>query len=98
MVGEILADLQLLATKFPEVTTPRSKVQLANAIDEVTGMEPSLSEDAFEPMPAYKHSGSGPQNNNIGGGTQNNNNSTGNQNNGTGQQYIGNNYIGEKKS
>ena len=97
LVGGILADLQLLATKFPEVTTPRGKEQLANAIDEVTGMEPSLSEDDFEQMPAYRHSGSGPQNNNIGGGTQNNNNSTGNQNNGTGQQYIGINHIGTQK-
>lgn len=80
----MLADLQLLATKFSEVTTPKGKEQLANAIDEVTGMAPSLSEDDFEQMPAYKHSSSGPQNNN----------STSNQNIGTGQQYIGINHIG----
>jgi hypothetical protein len=93
LVGGILDALQLLATRFPEVTTSRGKEQLAKAIEEVTGMEPSLPDD-FEKMPAYAHYGSGAQNNNTGGGTQNNNNSTGNQNNGPGQQYIGTNHIG----
>jgi hypothetical protein len=88
----ILNDLQLLATKFPEVTTQRGKEQLAKAINEVTGMEASLP-DCFEQMPAYVHYGSGAQNNNTGSGTQNNNNSTGNQNIG-GQMYIGTNHIG----
>jgi alkaline phosphatase len=93
LVGGILDDLQLLATRFPEVTTPRGKDQLAKAIEEVTKMEPSLP-DGFEQTPAYAHYGSGAQNNNTGGGTQNNNNSTGNQNNGPGQQFIGTNHIG----
>lgn len=92
----ILDDLQLLATKFPEVTTQRGKEQLAKAINEVTGMEASLP-DGFEQMPAYVHYGSGAQNNNTGGGTQNNNNSTGNQNIG-GHMYIGTNHIGTPKS
>ncbi|KFY83571.1 hypothetical protein V498_07967, partial [Pseudogymnoascus sp. VKM F-4517 (FW-2822)] len=43
LVGGILDDLQLLATKFPEVTTPRGKDELAKAIEEVIGMESSLS-------------------------------------------------------
>ena len=42
-------------------------------------MEPSLSEDSFKQLPAYRHSGSGFQKNNMGDGTQNNNNRTGNQ-------------------
>jgi hypothetical protein len=92
LVRGILDDLQLLATRFPEVTTLRGKDQLAKAIEEVTKMEPSLP-DGFEQTPAYAHYGSGAQNNNTGGGTQNNN-STGNQNNGPGQQFIGTNHIG----
>ena len=97
LVGGILDDLQLLATRFPDVTIPRGKDQLVRAIEEVGKMEPSLP-DGFEQMPAYVHYGSGAQNNNTGGGTQNNNNSTGNQNNGPGQQYIGTNHIGTPKS
>lgn len=97
LIGRILDDLQLLTTRFPEVTTPRGKEQLAKAIEEVTKMEPSLP-DGFEQMPVYAHYGSGAQNNNTGSGTQNNNNSTGNQNNGPGQQYIGTNHIGAPKS
>ena len=93
LVGGILDDLQLLATRFPEVTTLRTKEQLAKAVEEVAKMEPSLP-DGFEQMPVYAHYGSGAQNNNTGGGSQYNNNSTGNQNNGPGQQYIGTNYIG----
>jgi hypothetical protein len=73
-----------LAVKFPEVTILRGKEQLVKAIEEVTGMEPSLP-DSFEQMPAYVYYSSGTQNNNTGSGTQNNNNSTGNQNNGPGQ-------------
>ncbi|KAH6714488.1 hypothetical protein BKA61DRAFT_446978, partial [Leptodontidium sp. MPI-SDFR-AT-0119] len=63
LVGGILDDLQALATRFPEVTTPRTKKQLAKAVEEVTEMEPSLP-DGFEQMPAYAHYGSGAQNNN----------------------------------
>ncbi|KAH9216662.1 hypothetical protein DL95DRAFT_435086 [Leptodontidium sp. 2 PMI_412] len=93
LVKGILDDLQLLATRFPEVTIPRTKERLAKAIEEVTKMEPSLP-DGFEDAPAFAHFGSGAQNNNMGGGSQYNNNSTGNQNNGPGQQYIGTNHIG----
>jgi N-terminal domain on NACHT_NTPase and P-loop NTPases len=93
LIKGILDDLQLLATKFPEVTTPRRKDQLAKAIEEVAGMEPSLP-NGFEEAPAFANFGSGAQNNNTGGGSQYNNNSTGNQNNGPGQQYIGTNHIG----
>lgn len=93
LVKGILDDLQLLATRFPEVTIPRTKERLAKAIEEVTKMEPSLP-DGFEEAPAFAHFGSGAQNNNMGGGSQYNNNSTGNQNNGPGQQYIGTNHIG----
>jgi hypothetical protein len=93
----ILDDLQLLTTKFPEVTTPRGKEQLAKALEEVTKMDPSLLE-GFEQTPAYAHYGSGVQNINNGDGTQNNNNSTGNQINGAGQMYIGTNHIGMPKS
>ncbi|KUJ24617.1 putative G-protein beta WD 40 repeat-containing protein [Mollisia scopiformis] len=92
LVKGILDDLQLLATTFPEVTTPRGKDQLAKAIEEVIGMEPSLP-DGFEEARAFAHFGGGAQNNNTGGGSQYNNNSTGNQNNGPGQQYIGTNHI-----
>lgn len=93
LVRGILDDLQLLATRFPEVTTPRGKDQLAKAIEEVAGMEPSLP-DGFDDAPTFAHFGSGAQNNNTGGGSQYNNNSTGNQNNGPGSQYIGTNHIG----
>jgi len=93
LVRAILDDLQLLATTFPEVATLRGKENLAKAIEEVTGMDPSLP-NGFEQMPAYAHYGSGAQNNNTSDGTQNNNNSTGNQNNGAGQQFIGTNHIG----
>ncbi|TGO70873.1 hypothetical protein BELL_0652g00010 [Botrytis elliptica] len=92
LVGGILDDLQLLATRFPQVLTSRGKEKLENAIEEVAQMEPSLP-DGFEQMPAYAHYGSGAQNNNTGAGTQNNNNSAGNQNNGPGQQFIGTNHI-----
>ncbi|TGO35832.1 hypothetical protein BHYA_0144g00010 [Botrytis hyacinthi] len=92
LVGGILDDLQLLATRFPQVMTSRGKEKLENAIEEVAKLEPSLP-DGFEQMPAYAHYGSGSQNNNTGGGTQNNNNSAGNQNNGPGQQFIGTNHI-----
>jgi hypothetical protein len=97
LIGGILDDLQLLATRFPEVTTPRGKDQLAKAIEEVTKMEPSLP-DGFEQMPAYAHYGSGAQNINTGSGIQHNNCGTGHQNSGSGQQYIGTNHIGTPKS
>ncbi|KFY03079.1 hypothetical protein V490_00302 [Pseudogymnoascus sp. VKM F-3557] len=92
LIKGILDDLQLLATKFPEVATPRGKDQLAKAIEEVSGMEPSLP-DGFEQNPAYAHYGSGAQNINTGSGTQHNNSGTGHQNSGSGQQYIGTNHI-----
>lgn len=93
LVGGILDDLQLLATRFPEVTTLRTKEQLAKAVEEVAKMEPSLP-DGFEQMPAYAHYGSGPQNNNTGVGIQHNNSGTGHQNSGSGTMVIGNNYNG----
>jgi hypothetical protein len=93
LVRGILDDLQLMAINFPEVTTLRSKEQLAKAIEEVSKMESSLP-NGFEDAPEFAHYGSGAQNNNIGSGTQSNNNSTGNQNNGPGQQFIGTNHIG----
>ena len=96
LVRGILDDLQLLATRFPEVTTLRGRDQLAKAIEEVAEMEPSLP-DGFEQTPAYAHYGNASQNNNTGGGTQNNNNSTGNQNIG-GHMYIGTNHIGTPRS
>jgi hypothetical protein len=89
----MLDDLQLLATKFPEVTTPRGKEQLAKAIEEVSKMEPSLPE-GFEEMPEYAHYGSGDQYNNTDSGIQHIISGTGNQNSGSGQQFIGTNYIG----
>ena len=67
LIKGILHDLQLLATKFPEVTTPRGKDQLAKAVEEVTMIDPSLP-DGFEQMPAYAHYGSGAQNVNTGSG------------------------------
>lgn len=93
LIAAILDDLQLLATRFPEVTTPSAKEQLAEAIEEVTRMEPSLPE-GFEQLPAYAHYGSGAQNINTGSGTQHNNSGTGHQNSGSGQMYIGTNHIG----
>jgi len=51
-----------LATTFPEVAILRGKENLAKAIKEVTGMEPSLL-NGFEQIPAYAHYGSGAQNN-----------------------------------
>jgi alkaline phosphatase len=93
LVGGILEDLQLLTTRFPEVTTARGKEQLAKAVEEVSSMEPSLPDD-FEQMPAYVHYGSGAKNNNTSSGIQHNNSGTGNQNSGSGPQYIGTNHIG----
>lgn len=99
LVGGILGDLQLLATRFPEVTTSRGKDQLATAIEEVTNMELSLPA-GFEKTPAYAHYGSGAQNVYVGGGNQyingpgNQLNGPGNQLNGPGNQYNGTNYIG----
>lgn len=87
LIGGILDDLQLLAVKFPEVTTPRGREQLAKAIEEVSKMEPSLA-DGFEEAPAFAHYGSGAQNNNTGNGIQHNNSGIGNQNSGSGQQFI----------
>jgi alkaline phosphatase len=84
LVGGILDDLQLLTTRFPEVTTARGREQLAKAVEDVSHMEPSLPDD-FEQMPAFVHYGSGAQNNNTGGGIQHNNSGTGNQNSGSGQ-------------
>jgi hypothetical protein len=89
LVGGVLDNLQLLATRFPEVTTPRTKEQLAKAVEEVTKMEPSLP-DGFEQMPVYAHYGSGAQNNNTGNGIQHNNSGTGHQNSGTGIMVFGN--------
>lgn len=97
LVGGILDDLQLLATRFPEITTSEGKDQLATAIEEVTKMEPSLP-DGFEQTPAYAHYVGGAQNVQSGGGNQYNNNSTGNQLNGPGNQYNGTNNIGMPKS
>jgi alkaline phosphatase len=97
LVGRILDDLQLLATRFPKVMKPRGKEELAKAIEEMAGMEPSLP-DGFEQTPAYTHYGSGAQNVQFGGGNQYNNNSSGNQLNGPGNQYNGTNHIGMAKS
>jgi NACHT NTPase-like protein len=92
LIRGILDDLQLLATKFPAVTTPRTKEQLEKAIEEVSKMEPSLP-DGFEKLPAYAHYGSGDQYS-ITGGTAHINSGSGNQNSGSGQQFIGTNHIG----
>ena len=93
LIKSILDNLQLLATKFPEVSTTRGKEQLVKAIEEVSKMEPSLP-DGFEQMPAYAHYGSGDQYNNTSSGTVHVNSSTGNQLSGSGQMYIGTNHIG----
>jgi hypothetical protein len=93
LVREILDNLQLMATDFPEVASPRSKEQLEKAVQEVSEMDPSLP-DGFEDASTFARYGSGSQNVNTGGGTQNNNNGTGNQNNGSGQQYNGTNNFG----
>ena len=58
LIKGILQDLQLLATKFPEVTIPRGKDQLAKAVKEVTRMDPSLP-DGFEQTPVYAYYNSG---------------------------------------
>jgi alkaline phosphatase len=93
LIKGILDDLQLLVTKFPEVTNTRGKEQLTKAIQEVSKMEPSLP-DGFEEAPTFAHFGSGALNVNMAGGSQYNNNGTGNQNVGPGNQYIGTNNIG----
>ncbi|KAK6512493.1 hypothetical protein TWF481_001377 [Arthrobotrys musiformis] len=90
---DILKDLQLLATRFPDFTNTRGQGQLKEAIEEIAKMEPSLP-DGFENAVSYTHYGSGAQNVNTGTGVQNNNNSTGNMNTGSGMQYIGTNHIG----
>ncbi|KAK6527708.1 hypothetical protein TWF694_004688 [Orbilia ellipsospora] len=93
LILDILRDLQLLATQFPELTNTRGQGQLKEAIEEVGKMEPSLP-DGFENTASYAHYGSGAQNINTGTGVQYNNNSTGNMNTGSGTQYIGTNHIG----
>ncbi|KAL2046029.1 hypothetical protein N7G274_001476 [Stereocaulon virgatum] len=94
LIQRILDDLQLMTSKFPEVTTSRKKEKLVEAIEEVSKMEPSLTDD-FDQMPTYAYYGSGPQNINASNGTQNNNTGAGNQNTGTGCQYIVGNYIAQ---
>ncbi|KAF3912842.1 hypothetical protein AA313_de0203639 [Arthrobotrys entomopaga] len=101
LIGGILESLSLLATRFPEVTSPRGKDQLATAIDQVTHMEPSLPDDFYQtPSHTYTHYGSGAQIVNASSGSQYNNTGTGNQNfnNGPGHQYIGTNHIVNKTS
>lgn len=93
LMKHVLDNLQLLTAQFPEATSPRGQANLAEAIEEVKELEPSLP-DGFEDTPAFAHYGSGVQNVNTGTGSQYNNNSTGNQNNGPGIQYIGTNHIG----
>ncbi|KAL2040668.1 hypothetical protein N7G274_006647 [Stereocaulon virgatum] len=93
LIQRILDDLQLMTSKFPEVTTSRKKEKLVEAIEEVSKMEPSLPDD-FDQMPTCAHHRSGSQNINASNGTQNNNTGAGNQNTGTGCQYIVRNYIG----
>ena len=97
LVGRILKDLQLLATRFPKVMTPNGYGQLADAIEEMTRTGPSLL-NGFQQTPAYVHYGSGALNNNTGDGIQYNNNSTGNQSNGSGQLFVGPSYIGTPSS
>lgn len=69
LVGGILDDLQLLATRYPEVMSPLTKEQLTKAVEEVTKIEPSLP-SSFEQMLVYAHYGSGGQNNYTRGGIQ----------------------------
>lgn len=93
LVGGILDDLQLLATNYPEVTSLRTKEQLAKAVEEVAKMKPSIP-DGFEQMPAYAYYGSGAQINNTGGGIQHIVTGAGYQNSGSGTMIIANNYNG----
>ncbi|KAL2046201.1 hypothetical protein N7G274_001648 [Stereocaulon virgatum] len=94
LIQRILDDLQLMTSKFPEVTTSEKKEKLVEATEEVSKMEPSMPDD-FDQIPTYAYYGNGPQNINASNGTQNNNTGTGNQNTGTGCQYIGSNYIAQ---
>jgi len=45
LLGRVLDDLQLLATRVPELTTPRQKERLAKAVEKVSYMEPSLPDN-----------------------------------------------------
>lgn len=93
LIKGILENLQLLTARFPKAVSLRSQKSLTEAIEEVSGLEPSLP-DGFENPSAYTHYGSGSQSVNTGSGSQYNNTSTGNQNHGQGQQYIGTNHVG----
>ena len=55
LIGGILNDLRLLLIDFPQVTTSRRKEKLAKAIEEVSGIEPSLPQGE---VPAFANYGS----------------------------------------
>lgn len=93
LVRGILDNLQLLATRYLEVTSPRTKEQLAKAIKEVIKIEPSLP-DGFEQMLANAHYSSGAQINNTGGSIQHINTGPSHQNSSSSTINIGNTYNG----
>lgn len=72
IIKDVLSDLQLLAIRFPDVTSELDKGRLASAIELVDELEPSLP-DGFEDSPSFAHYGSGSQNINTGGSQTNNN-------------------------
>lgn len=77
----ILDGLQLMATRFPDVTSDIEKGKLASAIELIEELEPSLP-DGFEDAPSIAHFGIGAQYVNT-GGTQTNYNAHRDMYNGT---------------
>ncbi|TQV89980.1 vegetative incompatibility protein HET-E-1 [Cordyceps javanica] len=88
LMKAILEDLQLLTMKFPRAVSRRGQENLTGAIEEASKLEPSLP-DGFENASTFANYGSGAQNVNTGAGSLYNH-----QNNGSGNQYVGTNYIG----
>ena len=97
LMKKILQDLQLLATKFSEVTTSREKDQLTKTVEKITRMKSSLLDD-FEQMSAYAHYDSDAQNVNIESDIQHINFNTSHQNFDFDQQYIDINHIDTSNS
>ena len=57
LIGEILKSLQLLVTKFPEVTTPGEQEELTKVVGDISQMNASLPEDSEQTAGSAHHSG-----------------------------------------
>ena len=94
---KFLDDLQLLTTKFPEMTTSKRKNQLTKTVEKMIMMKSSLLDD-FEQLSTYAHYDNDAQNINAENDIQHINSDTNHQNFDFDQQYIDINHIDTSKS